>query len=112
MNVEETKKAIAVMQAFVDGKPILKNGKQTYDPYWNWEEDPNRYEVEPSPPVLYRVYQYVHADRQFTATGIVYKNTPHASHETFLKVKEQEEKQGIIRWISDWLKLPPVKKDV
>ena len=44
MNIEETKNAIAVMQAFVDGKDLEQiNGtggySRNYCPKWNWDDD-------------------------------------------------------------------------
>ena len=50
MNIEETKKAIEVMQAYVDGKNIECSGLFTQDylslpsPNWNWED--NAYRVK------------------------------------------------------------------
>ncbi len=46
MNIEETKKAIAVMQAFVDGKKIERQGGYAIkDPEWNWTD--NDYTIVP-----------------------------------------------------------------
>lgn len=52
MTVEETKEAIKVMQAFVDGKEIeQRNGYGEYvifnRPRWNWDNDPECYRVKP-----------------------------------------------------------------
>lgn len=109
MNVEETKKAIAVMQAFVDGKNILHAGGRTESPGWFWQNDPNRYEIEPNPPILYRIYRHV-STGIWGPTGIVYKNSPHPSHQSYLKQMEEEKNQGHIDWISDWIVLPPIEK--
>jgi hypothetical protein len=53
VNIEETKKAIAVMQAFVDGAeieygfpPCFKCGV-TKDPTWNWADKTYRSKTEP-----------------------------------------------------------------
>ena len=51
MNREETKKAIAVMQAYVDGKQIeaAQEGSEWRAslPIWDW--GPNEYRVKPEP---------------------------------------------------------------
>jgi hypothetical protein len=52
MNIEETKEAIKVMQAFVDGKEVeaLSPGKKwgrTPGPRWNW--DGTEYRIKPTP---------------------------------------------------------------
>lgn len=53
MNIEETKKAIEVMQAFVDGKPcewkFERRGPwdRVRRPTWNWCE--NDYRIKPEP---------------------------------------------------------------
>lgn len=53
MNVEETKKAIEVMQAFVDGKTVHANRRKTsfwYNsttPVWNWDTYEYRIKSEP-----------------------------------------------------------------
>jgi len=40
MNIEQTKKAIAVMQAFVDGKKIkIKGPYAVKEPEWNWTDN-------------------------------------------------------------------------
>lgn len=43
MNIEETKEAIRVMQAFVDGKKIIYEKIFTDSPTWNWYE--TKYEI-------------------------------------------------------------------
>lgn len=49
MNIEETKEAIAVMQAFVDGKSIQRYGYTGYTeidtPDWNWSDGVHKYRV-------------------------------------------------------------------
>ncbi|HEC62682.1 MAG TPA: hypothetical protein ENI27_10595 [bacterium] len=55
MNRDETKKAIEVMQAFVDGaKPEQKTYSGNYggpiDPHWNWDNDVNMYHIKPKEP--------------------------------------------------------------
>jgi hypothetical protein len=59
VNIEETKKAIEVMQAFVDGKSIetrrqIKQGAwlPASDPSWKWVEW--EYRVKPEPDASYR----------------------------------------------------------
>ena len=51
MNIEGTKKAIAVMQAFVDGEVILTENKTVScpSPSWNWFSDPDTYAVKSKP---------------------------------------------------------------
>jgi hypothetical protein len=54
MNREETKKCIAVMQAYVDGEPIEvldKSGAvgKASDPIWDWENWSGSYRVKPKP---------------------------------------------------------------
>ena len=50
MNIEETKEAIRVMQAFVDGKDVesMYDGKWAiiYEPRWNW--DNTQYRIKPT----------------------------------------------------------------
>lgn len=59
MNVEETKKAIEVMQAFVDGKAIETRGAESKlwtiatDPFWNF--DHFRYRIKPEPREWYQL---------------------------------------------------------
>lgn len=53
MNIEKTKKAIEVMQAFVDGKSIeyFDDGqwRRTNHPCWTWEGSLGAYRVKPEP---------------------------------------------------------------
>jgi hypothetical protein len=58
MNIEQTKKAIEVMQAFVDGKKIETKGPgeihhwyEIGDPSWNWLTV--EYRVKREPRVIY-----------------------------------------------------------
>jgi hypothetical protein len=54
MNKEQTKEAIRVMQAFVDGKEVISMRTPTAtadDPYWNWGNDTKMYHIK-SIPVL------------------------------------------------------------
>jgi hypothetical protein len=61
VNIEETKNAIAVMQAFVDGKPVqyrpipgcMEWGPPVYSPLWDWKSC--EYRVKPET-VQYRRY--------------------------------------------------------
>ena len=45
MNIDETKEAIKVMQAFVDGKEVTN----TENPHWNWAGNLESYEIKPEP---------------------------------------------------------------
>jgi hypothetical protein len=51
MNIEETKKAIEVMQAFVDGKTVQvethAGWEDVDDPLWEWFGGPYRVKPEP-----------------------------------------------------------------
>jgi hypothetical protein len=52
MNIEQTKEAIKVMQAFVDGKELISMRTPTAtadDPYWNWGNDTKMYHIKPTP---------------------------------------------------------------
>jgi hypothetical protein len=51
MNIEDTKKAIAVMEAFCEGEVILNENKTLSgsSPSWNWGHDPDTYAVKPKP---------------------------------------------------------------
>lgn len=56
MNREQTKKAIEVMQAYVDGGEVgrdLKGRHQDYehifDPTWDFDNDPEKYIISPEP---------------------------------------------------------------
>ncbi len=52
MNIEQTKEAIKVMQAFVDGKEVISMRTPTAiadDPYWNWGNDTKMYHIKPTP---------------------------------------------------------------
>jgi len=60
MNIEETKEAIRVMQAFVDGKEVeqknnhhLTNALPLWNPApgpaWNWGDDIKNYRIKPTP---------------------------------------------------------------
>ena len=54
MNRDETKKAIEVMQAYVDGaEPEQKSYSGNYggpiDPQWNWDGHVNMYRIKPKP---------------------------------------------------------------
>jgi hypothetical protein len=50
MNIEQTKEAIRIMQAFVDGKEVehLYDGKwvKIYVPRWNWDD--TKYRIKPT----------------------------------------------------------------
>jgi hypothetical protein len=51
MNIEQTKEAIKVMQAFVDGKEVISMrtpGVTADDPYWNWGNDTKMYHIKPT----------------------------------------------------------------
>jgi hypothetical protein len=51
MNIEQTKEAIRVMQAFVDGKDVqsMYEGKWSlvHVPRWNWDD--TQYRIKPTP---------------------------------------------------------------
>jgi hypothetical protein len=52
MNKEQTKEAIRVMQAFVDGKGVVSMRTPNVtadDPYWNWNDDTEMYRIKPTP---------------------------------------------------------------
>jgi len=54
MDKEETKKAIEVMQAYVDGKKLMAGcGTDVRVPVWNWESGLSAYKVKPEPIVRY-----------------------------------------------------------
>jgi hypothetical protein len=51
MNIEQTKEAIKVMQAFVDGKEVISMRTPAVtdvDPYWNWGDDAEMYCIKPT----------------------------------------------------------------
>ena len=51
MNIEETKEAIRIMQAFVDGKELISMRTPAVtadDPYWNWGNDTKMYRIKPT----------------------------------------------------------------
>lgn len=61
MNKEDTKKCIAVMQAYVDGEQIVDyGGNDVKDPYWQWHNDPDDYKVA-APKLKYRPFTAVEA---------------------------------------------------
>jgi len=53
MNIEETKEAIRIMQAFVDGKEVewnyrgIERWETIISPKWNWID--NEYRIKPTP---------------------------------------------------------------
>jgi hypothetical protein len=51
MNIEQTKEAIKVMQAFVDGKELevreVDEWRRTFIPLWQWHT--NDYRIKPTP---------------------------------------------------------------
>ena len=51
MNIEQTKEAIRVMQAFVDGKEVQSmyegNWSLVHVPRWNWDD--TQYRIKPTP---------------------------------------------------------------
>jgi len=51
MNIEQTKEAIRVMQAFVDGKEVISMrtpAATADDPYWSWGNDISTYRIKPT----------------------------------------------------------------
>jgi hypothetical protein len=51
VNIEQTKEAIRVMQAFVDGKELISMRTPAVtadDPYWNWGNDTKMYHIKPT----------------------------------------------------------------
>lgn len=63
MNIEETKKAIEVMQAFVDGKEIEYRGNGDCDwtklsiPAWDWSK--YIYRIKPAEPKKVKLLAYI-----------------------------------------------------
>ena len=54
MNIEQTKEAIRIMQAFVDGKEVVSMyapADTADDPYWNWGNDTKIYRIKPTPTI-------------------------------------------------------------
>ena len=51
MTKEETKQAIAVMQAYVDGKTVERQVDHAVvdDPSWNWGDSEGTYRISPEP---------------------------------------------------------------
>jgi len=52
MTKEQTKEAIRIMQAFVDGKELISMRTPTAtadDPYWNWGNDTKMYHIKSTP---------------------------------------------------------------
>ena len=49
MNIEDTKKAIKVMQAYVDGNEIEFDGELIEDPIWSWGSRNGTYKTKPRP---------------------------------------------------------------
>jgi hypothetical protein len=52
MNIEQTKEAIRIMQAFVDGKEVISMttpAVTTDNPSWNWANDISAYSIKPTP---------------------------------------------------------------
>jgi hypothetical protein len=53
MTREQTKEAIRVMQAFVDGKEVVSqfvtSPQATDNPSWNWVNDISAYRIKPTP---------------------------------------------------------------
>jgi hypothetical protein len=52
MNIEQTKEAIRIMQAFVDGKEVISMttpAVTTDSPSWNWANDISAYRIKPTP---------------------------------------------------------------
>ena len=62
MNREDTKHAIAVMQAFVDGAEIeFGFGPQALrSPAWDWSSDKNMYRIKPMPRESWVMQYYLH----------------------------------------------------
>jgi hypothetical protein len=52
MTKEQTKEAIRIMQAFVDGKQVISMttpAVTTDNPSWNWANDISAYSIKPTP---------------------------------------------------------------
>jgi hypothetical protein len=52
VNIEQTKEAIRIMQAFVYGKEVVNvrtSAVAADDPYWNWGNDIRTYRIKPTP---------------------------------------------------------------
>ena len=97
MNIEQTKEAIAVMQAFVEGKTIqywLGGGWQDTScegPKWSWNDV--KYRIKPEV-ISYRRFLYKKADGRYAVETVTQtqKNT------------KPEGWVGFIRWIdTNWI---------
>jgi hypothetical protein len=49
MNIEDTKKAMKVMEAFCNGAEVVVEGNSYTSPLWNFDDDPDTYTVKPKP---------------------------------------------------------------
>ena len=76
MNREETKEAIKVMQAFVDGKKIKNQYKDLLEnPVWDWNN--YRYNIidEQKQPTTHRPFKNEEEFEPFFDKRVIYKNT-------------------------------------
>jgi hypothetical protein len=81
VNIEETKKAIEVMQAFVDGKTIqIKTAGRWFDtimnPLWDWYE--TDYRIKPTEPKEIWVNEYADWNGHGCITEAQALDTAHA----------------------------------
>lgn len=108
MTREQTKKAIEVMQAFVDGKTIIADSEvsnKTYDvenPIWNWCDDINTYRVKPQP----KYVPYDDVSEVQREKWVMYKNGNYLYPITCVDIKEK-----IIRIGNAWYTLQEVFDD-
>lgn len=99
MNIEQTKEAIAVMQAYVDGKKIQYKKKfhpvewaDVVAPHWLFEE--NNYRIKPEV-VSYRRFLYERAAGVYTVGTVTQEQNKNSHREGWA---------GFIRWIdNDWI---------
>jgi hypothetical protein len=100
MNKEQTKEAIAIMQAYVEGKEIQYKKKDEErwlepavgGPIWNWYLTDYRIKLEV---VSYRRFLFKHSDLRYTVETVTQAQN---------KVPSREGWHGFIRWIdNDWI---------
>ena len=78
MNRKETERAIAVMQAYVDGKQIEATGQEGCDsPLWDWSKYSYQVKPEPnmseSPIIQHLIFLATYAEHYLDATNNLHK---------------------------------------